>query len=427
MYKRQRAGDPRGREPRGQLLVAPFPAEVGAGHRRHRLPVQVRQVQRAAERGARVARSRLHPDPVERSIVQQPGVGHAVERDPAGHREAPLVRTLVQPTGELQEHLLQAGLDAGGEVGVVGGPAVPRRVVVPGQRLGVGAPVDRLHAEAAVAGRVDEFTQLAEVAWLAVRRECHHLVLVAGPQEAEVRGDLLVHQAERMRKLLCGEDGQLAVPVVPGQVGHGLAPAVADQHGRVAVRRGQPGRRGVGHVVGHVAHLRGVQARQRGGEERRGVARVGRAELFPVLVQAVLGGALQVEPHQLRVVGVRDAVQVLGSQACLREAPRGRLFGQFPRREGHRALAMLAAAEPLFLRGRYDLSVHDQGRCRIMKYGVDPQKPHRLTSVGPRESGYREERLPNAALRISRGREAGILNFVTLSNGWRGFVGRRPG
>ena len=73
--------------PRARRRVHPRPRSR-AGQRRAARRRPLRRPQSAApERGARVAGGRLHPDLVERALGEQPGVGHAVERDAAGQRQ----------------------------------------------------------------------------------------------------------------------------------------------------------------------------------------------------------------------------------------------------------------------------------------------------------------------------------------------------
>ena len=84
-------------------------------------------------------------------------------------------------------------------------------------------------------------------------------------------GRLLVQQTQRVRQLLCGEDLQLAVDVLAGQMGGRLPATVEHQHAAVADRGGKARGCGVRDVVRHVTHHRRVEARQRGGEEARRV------------------------------------------------------------------------------------------------------------------------------------------------------------
>lgn len=243
-----------------------------------------------------------------------------------------------------------------------------------GQSLGVGVPVDRLDPEAAVVRGVDQFAQRLQVPGPAVGGQRHDLVLVAGAQEAQVLGHVLVHEAQGVRQLLRGEHLQLAVAVAAGQVGDVLAPAVAHEHRAVAVRRGQPGRGRVRHVVGDVAHLRRVEPGQCRGQEVGRAHRVLRAQVLPVAL-----GALD---DQGRVVGVGDRVDVLGGEACLLQAPGRRLLRQLPGREREGPLAVLAAAEPFLLRGGDDAPVGDDRRGGVVKDRVDAEKSHRAPPTG---------------------------------------------
>ena len=75
----------------------------------------------APERRARVARGGLHPEPLERALAPDARVGHAVEGDAAGQDEVAVARARVQPAREVEQDLLEAPLDGGGEVGVGAG------------------------------------------------------------------------------------------------------------------------------------------------------------------------------------------------------------------------------------------------------------------------------------------------------------------
>lgn len=85
-----------------------------------------------------------------------------------------------------------------------------------------------------LAGRAHVFAELVQEARLAVGRQRHDLVLVAGAQEAEVLGEVLVHEAQRVREALGVQRCQDAALVRPGQVRVRLAAAVEDQHVPVA-------------------------------------------------------------------------------------------------------------------------------------------------------------------------------------------------
>jgi hypothetical protein len=170
-------------------------------------------LQCGAQRGAGVPGGRLHPDGVEWSLLQQARVGHAVEGHATGHAEVAVAGALVQPAGQVEDHLLESPLHAGGEVGV------HRRPLASGlDARREGCPVDGLDVEAAVLGGAHQLAHAAEEDGLAVRGHGHHLVLVAAAQEAEVFGDLLVHESQRVGELLLRQHLQLAAPAAPGKV-----------------------------------------------------------------------------------------------------------------------------------------------------------------------------------------------------------------
>src|SRR4029079_8858300 len=82
-------------------------------------------------------------------------------------------------------------------------------------------------------------------------------------------------------------------------------------------------------------------------------------------------------PCQLGVIRVSNGVQILWSQPGVLEGPLRGQLRKLPRRERHRALAVLAPAEALLLGRRDDGTVDDKGSSRVMKQGVDAKNPHR--------------------------------------------------
>ena len=208
----------------------------------------------APERRARVARRRLHPDLVEGRALGQVGVGDAVQRHAARQRQA-----AARPCGRAATRPARAAPPGAG-------PApTPAR-----SRAGLGragaAPVDR-RATVKPPSPVTR-TSLAEAVEQPrppVRREGHHLVLVGRPAEAEVLGQLLVEQAQRVRQRLDGEHLQVAAA---RRGRRGTTPARrarrAPSPRSRRKRRGEVRRRGVGDVVRHEADALGVQAGQRG-------------------------------------------------------------------------------------------------------------------------------------------------------------------
>ena len=218
--------------------------------------------QRGAQRRTGVPGRRLHPDPLVRTLGEQPRVGHAVERHSAGKRQRLAANLRVQPAGEVEQHLLQPALHAAREVGVVAGPLVPAP-----QGLGEARPVHWFGAEAAVARGVHVLAQVVEEARLAVRGKRHDLVLVAAAQEAQMLGDILVQQTKGVRQPLRRNGFEPAVTVSPGQVTGALAAPVEHEHRRRAVAGGQTRGSGVRLVMTDEAHDAGVEPGQRAGEE----------------------------------------------------------------------------------------------------------------------------------------------------------------
>ena len=119
------------------LLVAEARAEIGPRHAVARVraarPVgeQVVTGERRADRPTGVARRRLDPDRIEDLLLEQLPVGHAVERDAAGHAQIARLRFLVQRAPELDDRVLGHRLDGGGDVHVELGEQLlrtPRRL-----------------------------------------------------------------------------------------------------------------------------------------------------------------------------------------------------------------------------------------------------------------------------------------------------------
>ena len=83
--------------------------------------------QRAAERRAGVGRARRHPDAPHVGMLQDLGIGHAVERDAARHAQVALREPLQQRAHEVQDDLLRDRLQREGQVAVLVGERLVRR------------------------------------------------------------------------------------------------------------------------------------------------------------------------------------------------------------------------------------------------------------------------------------------------------------
>ena len=261
--------DPGVLEPAGQLVVAPAPAERRGPHRRR--PGRRARGRRAAPRRARcplspdagcTQTSSNGPDACRRDV------GHAVERDAARHRERGLAGALVQPRREL-ERRPPPGAAAPSTRGRRGGSSSRRR-----PRASRGARRSQSTGSVAKPPSPRAWTSVASSsrkARLPVRRHRHDLVLVRRAAEAEVVGELLVQQPERVRELLARRAPRASRPRgAPGEVRRALAATVDDEHRAGRVRRGaRPQTRRARRGGRRSAHGR-VQARQRGREEARG-------------------------------------------------------------------------------------------------------------------------------------------------------------
>src|ERR1022692_1307549 len=78
-----------------------------------------------------------------------------------------------------------------------------RRASLPGvgRLVAVMAEVGEVQLEAAVRSELHDLAHLVQLAGLAVRREAHHLVLIAIVREAEILGQRLVEEPKRMREV----------------------------------------------------------------------------------------------------------------------------------------------------------------------------------------------------------------------------------
>ena len=233
------------------------------------------------------------------------------------------------------------------------------------------APWDRLHHEASAGGDADRLAKRLQVNRFTVGRERHHLVLVRRALEAEVHGQLLVHQSQRMRQLLRGQQLEAFAGPPPGQVRGVLTAAVEDEHGRGGEGRGQAGRGGVGAVMGDEPDTIGLDPGQGAFQEGGRLAGVERAQPLPVVSRHVT----PVGPDQARIVGVSDRIEILGRTAGEGQTPRGGLLGQLPGAEWNRELAVLASREAFLFSCGDNLPIDDERRRGVVEDRIDPQDP----------------------------------------------------
>ena len=361
-------GHPGGAQRGLDLGVGEAPAEAGVGHRPGRLALVRRDLQRRAQRGARRHRPRAGPTPARtgpRSCSTVLATQFSAVPPAMASTRSPVRACSSAARASSTSSSRRCTLAARSACASVSSP--------PGGRAGAScAPVHRVGAEAA-GDRPDLLPDLVEEARLAVGGQRHHLVLVAGTQETEVGGQVLVEQAERVRQRLGGQDLELAGAVPAAEERVLLAAAVAHQHGALGRPGGQAGRGGVGDVVAHEPGPGRVQAGQLLGEELRCARRRTACAAYPTGRRAPWPRRSGPAPGRRRSRSGRRRPGVRPAWRRHQPGSRGRLF---PGGERHRPLAVLAAAEALLFGGGDYRAIHDECGRGVMEDGVNAENSH---------------------------------------------------
>ena len=212
----------------------------------------------------------------------------------------------------------------------------------------------------------------------AVGGQGHDLVLVAGAPEAEVLGQLLVEQAQRVGERLGGEHLERAAARSGRRGGEARSPRPSSTSTAAAVDRRR--RRQVRPSAAWATWWGTNRTRSGPGPgsavaRKRGAAlRVERPQALP----AVLGDVVRRRRRQAR--GRTSRPPRRGPRAPGPPRSRHQRIGrlrQLPGRERHRRLAVLAPREALLLGGRHDLAVDDERGGGVVEDGVDAQHLHR--------------------------------------------------
>ena len=177
---------------------------------------------RSADRAAGVAGRRLDIDPLERRAPLDLAVGHRIHRAAAGQCQAVQSIARVQRVQQMEKRLLVHGLHRARDVLV----ALLERLVLAargaeqilerrreqrahmraaarplvGDLLLVVAEISGVEPVCAIVLKQDDPAHLRHEPWLAIGREPHDLVLVAIVRKAQILGQRLVEDAERMRE-----------------------------------------------------------------------------------------------------------------------------------------------------------------------------------------------------------------------------------
>ena len=343
--------------------------------------------ERGPERPPGVPRRRLHPQVGELPVAQHLPVGHRVQRHAPGETQTGDPGLLPQRPGQPQHHLFDDRLHRGGEIHLPPGERLLRparrsaeqRLEPPVRHPEPGAVVEEgeIEPETAVPLQVHQvFEDRGGVPGLPVRREPHDLVLAGIHPEPEVVGERRVEEAERVREVDLPLDREFRSPADTHRSGGPLPHPVHGQDHRLRERRGVEGARRVRLVVfGEQESFVPVHRGRRGGEsppqqvfleqflldpyrrcEGEGAEAPGRERQGGLEQPLELQEGFVVEDHPIDFVERRPGLCQTGGDGA----------GGIPG-------VVFSPREPLFLGGRDDPAVLDQGRRAVVVERGEPE------------------------------------------------------
>ncbi len=363
--------------------------------------------ERRAERAARVARRRLDVHLLERALPEDAAVGHAVERDAAGHAEARQARPAVYVARHPEDDLLDDRLDARRQIGVVLVPLRLRRVIrsaraevrgvpaggreerrrrvarraeeldepvaVRALRRPVELEVAHVELEAAVVRRPDQLPHAVDVPRRPEGRHPHDLVLTLVDLEAEERGEGAVEEPQRVREPDLLQQGELGAAPDPDGGRRPLPDPVHGEDGGLGEGRAVEGAGRVGQMVLAEHDARGREAEPLL-QEVADPHLVAEPRDHRLLEQ--LSGprerlhAGEQEPLELeeRLLEEHDVVERGGGDAPRPEAEVDRVLGK--------PVVVLLAAEALLFHGGHELPVAQQHGRGVVEVAGDPEHVH---------------------------------------------------
>ncbi len=109
----------------------------------------------------------------------------------------------------------------------------------------------RLHYISAGAIGLQNPPEFVHIGRLAIRSQCHHLVLVRRVKKTQVAGDVFIQQAERMRQVDLAQPLVLAPGIVTTARAGPLTAAIHHEHGSIFVWAGKEGAGFMGQVMVH--------------------------------------------------------------------------------------------------------------------------------------------------------------------------------
>ncbi len=217
----------------------------------------------------------------------------------------------------------------------------------------------------------------AEGLRIAVSRQSHQLRSVV-EIEAEMAADHFPGEAERVRKVEGLDRFDLLADAFRQARAGRLADAVDSEDGGAIETRGEIGRGCVREMVGHeMEFLPQLPAKNPVGDIAR-LAEAQQEDLFGPRVRPPLGA--KPGSANVRIERVGDVIDIVGGQAGIVQAEADCALRELMRVVDIRHLAVLDAAEALFLDSHDELAVDEQRGGRIVIHRVNSKDVHRFTS-----------------------------------------------
>ena len=165
--------------------------------------------QGAAERRPGVGGARRHPEALDVRVLEDLGIGDAIERHAAGHAQVARRVLLQQRAHHMQDDLLRHRLERKGHIAMpvgerlVGRARRPERgneLALEGPQLseGIIAEIGHVDGIAAIRRRADDVAETLDEGVLAECRERHHLAFVAETGKTQILGHERIDEPGRV-------------------------------------------------------------------------------------------------------------------------------------------------------------------------------------------------------------------------------------
>src|SRR5215212_7966611 len=191
--------------------------------------------QRRPERRPGVTGGRLPPDAVERSLVADTRVHHAVQRHTSCQAEITLAGGRLQPADKVEDGLFKHDLQGAGDIEVL----LLQRSAAGAGRSEPLFETGRLDRVGAVFALVDDAPECVDIGGLSKGGQGHDLVFIGGVEEAEILRDLLVEDAEGVGHPNLADAVQLIAASLEIPCSRLFAASIKRQDGRALEWRGE--------------------------------------------------------------------------------------------------------------------------------------------------------------------------------------------